>query len=239
MQVVDKERDAEEFEINELVILKNKQALTTSRIVAQYFDKNHKRVLEDIRKLIEDEPQIGRMFYESNYADKYGRQKPMYLTNRDGFSLLAMGFTGKKALQFKLKFIEQFNAMEQILLNQRNAEWKAIRQAGKRGNRSMCDAVHDHVIPLARLKGSTTPDNVFYINYQKLVNKMAGIKPKSRDELPLGQLYEVEKMQSIVKTSVKGLAARGDDYKTIFRGTKQLLENYSRISLIPERFLLA
>ena len=74
---------------------------------------------------------------------------------------------------------------------------------------------------------------------QKAVNKAAGIEPNSRDKLPLGQLYEVEKMQSIVDISIRGLAARGEGYKEIFRNTKQTLENYSRLSLVSERFLLA
>lgn len=72
---------------------------------------------------------------------------------------------------------------------------------------------------------------------QKAVNKAAGIEPNSRDKLPLGQLYEVEKMQSIVDISIRGLAARGEGYKQIYRGTKQRLENYSRLSFVPERFL--
>src|SRR5690554_5793386 len=59
------------------------------------------------------------MFHEDTYENR-GKQYPMYYMNRDGFTLLAMGFTGKKALEFKLKYIEAFNRMEQQLkeLNQ-------------------------------------------------------------------------------------------------------------------------
>lgn len=90
----------------------------------------------------------------------------------------------------------------------------------------------------ARARGSTTPDDRFYMTYQKAVNKAAGIAPNSRNDLPLAQLYEVEKIQSMVDVSIRGLAAGGqDDYKQIYRDTKQTLENYSRISFIPQRFL--
>lgn len=55
------------------------------------------------------------MFFESTYSDSYGRPQRMYIMNRDGFTLLAMGFTGKKAMNFKLEYIQLFNQMEQTL----------------------------------------------------------------------------------------------------------------------------
>ena len=118
---------------SELVFIQNNQVLTDSRIVAEYFEKPHNDVLKSIRKLIDeirgvgnfpqtplieqmgDVGKISQMFEETEYADKYGRPQPMYYMNRDGFMLLVMGFTGKKALQFKLAFIQEFNRMEKIL----------------------------------------------------------------------------------------------------------------------------
>lgn len=104
--------------MTDLVFLKDNQALTTSRIVAEYFEKQHQHVMRDIRDIIAqagDASKIGDMFTKATYEDAYGRSKPMFTMNRDGFNLLAMGFTGAKALQFKLKFIAAFNAMEQQL----------------------------------------------------------------------------------------------------------------------------
>lgn len=72
---------------SQLVFIENNQVLTDSRMVAEKFQKNHRHVLESIRDIIaqaKDEPKIRRMFYESIYTDKYGREKPMYLMNRDG-----------------------------------------------------------------------------------------------------------------------------------------------------------
>ncbi|MDY5481880.1 MAG: Rha family transcriptional regulator [Veillonella caviae] len=54
-------------------------------------------------------------FFQETSSVYRGQQFPFYLMNRDGFSLLAMGFTGKKALQWKLKYIEAFNEMEETL----------------------------------------------------------------------------------------------------------------------------
>lgn len=108
-------------ETTSLVTVVNNRLITTSRKVAEQFDKNHAHVMRDIRDIIVqigDESKIGSMFNETIYVDKYGREKPMYEMTRDGFSLLAMGFTGKKALEFKLKFINAFNLMEKMLEQQ-------------------------------------------------------------------------------------------------------------------------
>lgn len=233
--------------MNELVFLQNNQALTTSRLVAEYFDKRHDRVLRAISASIQALPKIGdsdKAFIKSSYTDESGKSNPMYLLNRDGFMFVVMGFTGKKAAELKWNYIQAFNAMEQkiieLLTERKSEEWRAIRQAGKRGNKKMCAAIHEIILPLARSRGSTTPDNIFYMNYQKVVDKAAGIAPKSRDKLPLGQLYEVEKLQSMVDVSIRDLAAGGvKDTKAIFQGTKQKLEEYSRVSLIPQRFLVS
>lgn len=101
--------------MNDLVIMKNKQAVTTSLEVADVFEKRHDHILRDIDKLKKDVPNFGEMFEESQEPDSYDRLRRVIYMNRDGFTLLAMGFTGDKALQFKLKYIEAFNKMEQMI----------------------------------------------------------------------------------------------------------------------------
>ena len=100
--------------MNDLVIMKNKQAVTSSLQVAETFDKEHKNIMRDIDKLLEyGGSKLSREMFATGTYDNRGKQYPMYYMNRDGFTLLAMGFTGDKALQFKLKYIEAFNEMEQ------------------------------------------------------------------------------------------------------------------------------
>lgn len=96
--------------MNELVIMHNKQAVTTSLRVAEVFGKDHKNVIQSIENLAA-EKSAAKFFAEATY-DNRGKQYPMYYMNRDGFTLLAMGFTGKKALQFKIQYIQAFNSME-------------------------------------------------------------------------------------------------------------------------------
>lgn len=97
---------------NELVIMKDQQAVTTSVAVAETFGKQHKNVIRDIKNLEKDVLNFELMFVQGKTEDSYGRSRKMYYINRDGFTLLAMGFTGKKALGFKLDYINAFNTLE-------------------------------------------------------------------------------------------------------------------------------
>ena len=104
--------------MTDLVIMKDRQAVTSSLQVAENFDKRHDHVLRDIDGVEKDVPNFGEMFFELIEPDSYGRERRVIYMNRDGFTILAMGFTGKKALQFKLKYIEAFNQMEEHIKQQ-------------------------------------------------------------------------------------------------------------------------
>lgn len=98
--------------MNELVFTSNDRVVTSSVNVSRDFNKRHNHVLRDIRNLQKDVSNFGQMFYETEIADSYGRPRRAYLMNRDGFTLLAMGFTGSEAMEFKLKYINKFNELE-------------------------------------------------------------------------------------------------------------------------------
>lgn len=97
---------------NELVTVENGQVVVSSLQIAEHFSKNHKDVLRDIREIFVAQNCAAKFFVESTFENR-GKEYPMFLMNRDGFSLLVMGFTGKKALEWKLKYIQAFNAMEE------------------------------------------------------------------------------------------------------------------------------
>lgn len=103
--------------MNELVIMKNRQAVTSSLQVAETFGKEHKNVLQNVDNLVAENSAAKLMFAEGTYESR-GKQYRMIYMNRDGFTLLAMGFTGKEALSFKLQYIQAFNLMEQQIINQ-------------------------------------------------------------------------------------------------------------------------
>ena len=105
--------------MNDLVIMKDQQAVTSSLQVAETFNKNHKHVLEAIDNLKEGVAENwADLFYEDTYTHPQNKQQYRIIyMNRDGFTLLAMGFTGKKALKFKMQYIDAFNRMENEVKN--------------------------------------------------------------------------------------------------------------------------
>lgn len=104
--------------MNDLVFLKDHQAVTSSLNVANIFGKQHKDVLKAIRNLNIDQRNFAQMFIESSEPDSYGRDRKVIYMNRDGFTFIAFGFTGAKADEFKLKYIEAFNEMDQYIKKQ-------------------------------------------------------------------------------------------------------------------------
>ena len=113
----------------------NKEEVTvvTSLDIAETFGKEHRNVLADIRNIQSDisSAEFSALFYESSYVGANGKKNPMYYMNRDGFTLLVMGYNGEKAMKFKLAYIRQFNAMEKALIGKLKEREKgiAVRQA--------------------------------------------------------------------------------------------------------------
>lgn len=108
MTMIDPER-------NPIVFTKDGEVFANSRDVAAFFNKRHDHVLRDIDNLLVNSgsPELGNLFIEAHeYHDTANKTVRHYEVTRDGFTLLAMGFTGSKALKFKLRYIEAFNAME-------------------------------------------------------------------------------------------------------------------------------
>ena len=98
----------------------NDTAWVDSQYVARFFEKEHKNVLADIRKILSPDSgaseAFGRLnFQPTSYTDSWNRKQLAYMMTRDGFSMLVMGYTGKKAMRFKEVYIRRFNEMEQFI----------------------------------------------------------------------------------------------------------------------------
>lgn len=114
-----------------MMIGKVETSIATSLDIAETFGKEHKRVLQDIRELECSEDFRRHNFVQSSYVNSQNKKQPMYYVTRDGFTLLAMGYTGEKAMKFKEGYIRQFNAMEKLLIGKIKEREKgiAVRQA--------------------------------------------------------------------------------------------------------------
>ena len=101
--------------MNELVFVENGQAVTDSLTVAEVFEKNHDKVMRDIRNLNCSQEFNIANFVEIEYVDSRGRNQKKYLIKRDGLAFLVFGYTGSKAAEYKEKYIAAFNEMENAL----------------------------------------------------------------------------------------------------------------------------
>ena len=214
--------------MNELVKIMRRQAICTSRDIAEHFRKRHDNVLRDIENLKKDMPEIEEMFFESVMPDSYGRKQRIFLMNRDGFTLLTMGFTGKKALEWKLKYIAAFNEMEKILTQQTSIEWKEARLLGKQARREETDEIKE-LITYAEGQGSTHAD-IMYVTYSKLVKKMLGIDSREMaDTLTLSRAAEMER---IIRHVIQDGIAAGENYKAIYQAAKARLAAFREIAFL-------
>ena len=105
--------------MNDIILsMQNGEPVVSSRQIAESFEKRHDHVMRDIEDIMRGLPKNGDtpMFFKTEYThEQNGQSYPMYLMNHDGFTLLAMGFNGKAALEWKLKYIAAFNKMEKKL----------------------------------------------------------------------------------------------------------------------------
>jgi Rha family phage regulatory protein len=223
--------------MNDLVFTRKNEAVTDSLIVAEYFQKRHDRVLRAIENLLEGLPKNGvsEMFVKSYYTvEDNNKHYTKYLMNRDGFSLLAMGFTGRKALQWKLKYIEAFNAMEKALTERKNEEYINARKNGILTRKSETDMLKK-LVEYAESQGSTHA-NMLYVTYTKLVNKLVGVK--TRADANTMQLMDLMYLERIVLDTVNDGIANGADYHEIYQDCKKRCELISEYAHLGDYSLL-
>lgn len=231
-----------------LVEIMNGQALTTSLKVAEAFEKPHKNVLTQIRNLAAEilattiDTHYNPLFTETSYVDDRGKTYPMFIMNRDGFIELVGNMNGAKARVWKRKYLAAFNAMEEKLKEleiariAKDEQWALLRNSTKKNFRKLTDAIKNVIIPLARKQGSKTPDDIFYMNYAKMINKILGCKAGERDDLDITQLNMLDLFEKVGCMKIYCLGAAEVDHKQIYKDTKFSLEDFARISLITEAF---
>jgi len=219
---------------SKLVCVAHREATTSSIIVAEVFGKRHDNVARDIRKLIEDLPAGSPLkFEEISIEDSYGRKQPAYQMTRDGFSLLAMGFTGKKALQFKLKFLDAFNRMERALLNRDNLSWQQERSTGKIARRGETDSIKRFVEHATRQGAKSA--SWYYASITMLTNQgLFGVKVASRDALDPMQLSFLTVAEQIIRQTLEAGMEAGMHHKVIYQAVQRKVFAFTS-ALPPQR----
>ena len=192
-------------------INKSEMTVVSSLDVAEtftYFDeenkrqyiREHKAILRAMRELKCSEEFRGEHFSPSEYIDSRGKKQPCMLMDKDGFSLLVMGFEDPKAMKFKEAYIKQFNAMERTLQGKlierekgivvRQSLTKALQQSQEN------ERMHGHAY-------STYTNCIYKVLFDKNAKQLReelGISPKEnlRDYLSTEDLRAIQSMECLV-----------------------------------------
>ncbi len=196
----------------EIIGKRNEEKLiTTSLQVAEVFEKEHARVLRDIRELSCSEDFRNGNFAESSYINSQNKKQPMYQITKDGFVLLVMGYTGEKAMKFKEDYIKAFNKMENELrrIYTERQQWQIERDKGVVIRHILTDTI--------KMKIADSPHKRFaYPNYTNLIYRTLfgktakeleqeySVKPKEnlRDYFIGSDLEKVQSAEMLVSSLI-------------------------------------
>ena len=182
----------------------------------------HDNVLRAIDNLLDsllNFEESSNMFIVSKRKADNGKYHRMYLMNRDGFSLLVMGFTGKNALEWKLQYIKAFNRMERLIHERNTAAYQIADQEERTTRRAETDVIKEFV-EYARAQGSTHA-NHYYSNYTKLAYKVVGIADKATASG--NQLDDLALVEHLIAHTLRTGMVAGRNYREIYQECKNRL----------------
>lgn len=210
----------------DIVLERKGVPVTTSLIVAEKFEKRHDIVLRSIEDTISgmDNETAKLWFHKTTYKTKENRKSyPLYEMNRDGFSLIVMGFTGEKALHWKIHYIKAFDVMEEYIKSVQTAkmDYPALTQAIKE--------THDE------------PKNYHFSNELNMINRIVlgtdvkhfkqehGVGVKESSIRPYLTAWQIKAVEALQRADI-GLVMSGMD----FQSRKMLLTQYFNNCLMPK-----
>ncbi len=214
----------------DLVMMRGKDAVCGSVEVAEHFGKRHDHILRSIDSLVKSLPKNGErwIFKEARRKAADGQIYRMYYMNRDGFSLLVMGFTGKEAIAWKMKYIEAFNRMEYLLAQKQTQVYRDTRAYQKTIRKQETDAVKC-LVDYATQQGSGNAVR-YYSILSKLADKTVGIA--DREQATIEQLGTLALAENIIARCIsEGIGARMP-YKDIYQECRKKLGLFRAAALI-------
>jgi len=218
--------------MNDLQVF-NGKATVSSLVLANRFKKRHDNILQTINNLEVNQDFRLLNFQPTSYLDTWGREQPMILLTRDGFTLVAMGLTGKEALEWKIKFLDAFNKMEAFILENAPQDstpilkWAEARLEGKLARRNLTDVIKYELIPHAISNGSKSA-NKYYIHYSKLMHLFLEDKDfktpsgsNLRDCLSVADLGLFKKAETRMAQWIHEEIENKTDYHIIYKKCKE------------------
>ena len=166
------------------------------------------------------------MFKKIPYVHPQNRQEYFkYLIDRDGFTLLAMGFTGKEALLWKLRYIQAFNLMEQTLAQQRSLIWKNTREYAKAIRKQEVDVIKLFV-EYAEAQGSLHAGR-YYSCFSVLADSASGIT--NRDMADVARLNRLAIIENIITNCILNCIQNQMPYRDIYQECRHKIRSFQML----------
>ena len=223
--------------MNIQVVNNNNVPMTNSKDVADHFDKGHRTIYRKIDELMISQPEFSvANFGKSSFVSEQNKTLKCYTMTRDGFSMIAMSLTGDDAEEWKIKYINAFNAMEKKILSQNvGVEWSQARLQIKGVRRSITDTIKGFV-EYATNQGSKSA-NHYYSNITKMeykaleltqaYKKAKGEKCNFRDALDLMDISFLSAAEWVARNAIQEGMDRELPYKEIYMLTKDRVIAYA------------
>ena len=224
------------------VTIKNGNEVVRSDVLAKVFEKQHKHILEKIRNSVSDLEEIGIIgrkigeYFIEEKVKKQGGESTRYYLTKKGFDLIALSLTGKKALVYKLWYIEAFYEKQKVIeeqkltkkLNMDDDLWKQFRAEGIEFRNKLTASIRDNIVKYRIEVEGKQNDGRYYKIYTDLIYKVLGINlPKAvdvRDALDKRTLVKLEALEDKVADMIAEYANKGVYYKDAYQEISKKLK---------------
>lgn len=215
--------------MNNLVSLQGNEAFTDSKIIAEGTGNEHHAVRELIKRYKTDIEYFGALLI-SNEESTGGRPTELFLLNEQQATfVISLMRNTKIVVAFKKELVRQFYAMRQFIFERQSNGWIQTREQGKLTRKAETDILSKLVL-YAKEQGYNHPDNLLYVNYTKLANKICGIS--GRDNATIEQLSNLTVAENIILHCIQAGILEEKHYKEIYQDCKKRLEMFKDIAYL-------
>lgn len=215
--------------MNNLVNLHGNQVFTTSKVIADGTGIKHHSITSIIQKYESDFNDFGKVRFQMEPLPSGQKEKIYTLTEEQATLLMTYLRNSDIVRRFKKELVRQFYAMRQFIFERQSKGWIQTREQGKLTRKAETDVL-SNLVSYAKEQGYNHPDNLLYINYTKLENKICGIS--GRDNATIEQLSNLTVAENIILHCIQAGILEEKHYKEIYQDCKKRLEMFKDIAYI-------
>lgn len=213
-----------------LVKLNGNEAFTDSKIIAEGTNIQHESVVRLIKEHSIRLSKFGLIEFSDLKSGKRGRPTRVYQLNEPQATLLITFLENTEVVaDFKTELVRQFYAMRQFIFERQTKGWIQTREQGKLTRKAETDTLSE-LASYAKEQGYDHPDNLLYVNYTKLANKICGIS--GRDNATTEQLSNLTVAENIILHCIQAGIQEEKHYKEIYKDCKKRLEMFKDIAYL-------